>query len=94
MNMGVQDFFPHRQIISGCTHTPGITTFQNLATEYPRSSHFGKGWKNVTEQQGYRTGRSRVEQGGAPPQVPSQADIKTTKIYSQGSHCSRCFLFL
>lgn len=81
MDMGIQNFFSRGQIIRGCTHTPDIATFQNLATEYRHSSHFGKVWKNVIEQQGCRTGRSRGERGGAaraaPTEVPSQADIKT-----------------
>lgn len=101
MDIGVQDFFPHRQIIPVCTHTPGIAAFQNLATEYQCSCHFGKGWKNVIEQQGCSTEWSRGEWDGAaraaPTEVPSQADIKivcTIKNYSQGSHCSCCFLFL
>lgn len=74
--MGVQDFFPHRQIISPCKHTPGTATFQNLATEYELSSHFGKGWKNVIEQQGCRTGRSRGEWGGQPGLHPQRYHLE------------------
>lgn len=74
--MGVQDFFPPRQIISPCKHTPGIATFENLATECQLSSHFGKGWKNVIEQQGCRTGRSRGEWGGAARAAPTEVHLE------------------